>query len=616
MKSKPGYGKGKTGHAKGRFSWRKLQGEKDSTPKGIMRESSKDLLFSGGSPLEMPKTREEWYQFTVDNFILPIPAHQVCKNHDIPLDFFIQYVTGTLEKYINIILCSREGFKTYCLAMATLTKCMFIPGWEVMHLGAIEKQAAQAYEYSKKFWAQFPHAKKFLNPDADIQTGITTLYNTSNYFIGALTEAFANSKRSGDVNVDEVDSVEASLRHLLTEDLLNVPSTRSGIPPTLIFASSLRRSNGTMDYLLENEQCIPKWKVDGTCKVWEWCYKEVTEKCENYGFPCEDYLAKSILFKVLENRKGGLNFKEQDELKRVKEWIISAKSHCALMPSCLGDLHRAAKPVRPGALRKIWGKGGVVDKYKAATERSKKAQFDNIIPGDEDTLYDPETVKACGRHGLEFDPDQFYINGLLIDWGDPTVVHLCQTGEGNIDRIVQTWVYFKLDPDKKADDIFNNYYAYDCSYIDGDSDNADMNRKLEGMGLPVQRIPFGAPSMDKKKSKLWWAAGVVEQRMENGLLEISEENSGKLLRTLRKLRNRPESKNRFGIDDDHHACALFCKYANEEGMDYHKPLHIRQSITERLDGKKEVIPDKTETGHIILFSPGESYDDFIPKLKG
>ena len=614
MKSKPGYGKGKKGHAKGRFSWRKLQGEKDSTPKGIMRESSKDLLFSGGSPLEMPKTREEWYQFTVDNFILPIPEYRLCKDHDTPLDFFIDFVTGGLEKYINIISASRKTYKTYLFAMSIVTKLMFKPGWDIVHLGAIKGQAGKADRYIKQFWDQFPHTAKFLNPDADIQTEKTTLYNRSSYSIGGLTEAYANSERAGDVIVDEVDSVEERLRPLLTEDLLHVASDRPSGSPSLIMSSSVRRGDGTMTYLLENEECIPKWLDLGLCKLWKWCYKEVTEQCKNYGFPCEDYLSKLVLFKTLENRKGGFNFKEQDELKKVKEWIQSAKSHCPLMPSCFGDLHNAPKSIRPGALRKVWGKGGVVEVYAASTDRAKKAQFDNIIPGDEDTLYDPEIVKACGRHGLEFDPDQFYINGLLIDWGDPTVVHLCQTGEGNIDRIVQTWVYFKLDPDKKADDIFNNYYAYDCSYIDGDSDNADMNRKLEGMGLPVQRIPFGAPSMDKKKSKLWWAAGVVEQRMENGLLEISEENSGKLLRTLRKLRNRPESKNRFGIDDDHHACALFCKYANEEGMDYHKPLHIRQSITERLDGKKGAIPDKTETGHIILFSPGENYD-ILPKLR-
>ena len=174
---------GKTGKKGRRVSWNEFRKEGDRTSKGVMKQSSKDLLWGGGAPIEMPQTREEWYQFTLDHFPIPIPGHRLCKDHDVPLDFFIQYVTGTLKYYINLIFASRESFKTYVLAMGMVTKCMFYPDCEIMHLGGIKQQAEKAYKYASVFWGQFIHARKFLNPDADILTGGTSLYNKSISFL-------------------------------------------------------------------------------------------------------------------------------------------------------------------------------------------------------------------------------------------------------------------------------------------------------------------------------------------------------------------------------------------------------------------------------------------------
>lgn len=192
----------------------------DRRPKRSLIQSSLDLLHGGEHQFEIPKTREEWYRWTLNHLPIPIPKHRVCKDHDTPLDFFIKFVTGTLEHYINIIFCSRESFKTYLLANGSAVKDILFPGCEILGMGGIEEQAKQGWRYFNKFTKQFVYIKDYIDPDKDIlSSGHARFLNESTYDIGAFTEAMANSKRCQIIYVDEADSIMPALRPILTDDL-------------------------------------------------------------------------------------------------------------------------------------------------------------------------------------------------------------------------------------------------------------------------------------------------------------------------------------------------------------------------------------------------------------
>ena len=155
---------------KGRLPGRGEKIDRDRRDKSTLIQSSLDLLYGGEHKFKIPdvKDREGWYQWTLEHLPIPIPKHRVCKDHDTPLDFFIKFVTGTFDHYINVVFCSRESFKTYLLANASAVKAILFPGCEIMGMGGIEEQAKQGWRYFNKFVNNFVYIKDYIDPDKDI----------------------------------------------------------------------------------------------------------------------------------------------------------------------------------------------------------------------------------------------------------------------------------------------------------------------------------------------------------------------------------------------------------------------------------------------------------------
>ena len=131
-------------------------------------------------------------------------------------------------------------------------------------------------------------------------------------------------------------------------------------------------------------------------------------------------------------------------------------------------------------------------------------------------------------------------------------------------------------------------------------------RCLEQAGVEVKRVAFGAPSGTRMGSKLSYAVGICEKRLENDLLQIAEECEP-VKKCLAKLLNKPRAGNRFGIKDDHDASALFTKYAEEKDRDYGPGPTITRGKTDTVAGvEKEDKPVLITTSDEPTFKfPGE-----------
>jgi len=551
----------------------------DRRPPDALIRSSLDLLHGGEHPFKVPTTREEWYKWTLEYLPIPIPKHRVCSDHDTPLDFFIDFVTGELEFFINVIFCSRESFKTYLLANGAAVKAILWPGCEILGMGGIQEQAKQGYHYWTKFWNQFIYANHYLVPDRDIQSMASFLMNGSNYNIGAFTEAMANSKRCQTIYVDEVDSVAPALRPILTDDLLNVPSEMNGVKPCIIFTSSARRAGGTMPWLLD--EIIPNWVNRGICKVWNWCYKECTEKCHKHVGRCEKYFEKRMKWEELKNMGEFRTEGEQKIYRSLASQIGNMKKDCPLVISCRGDLHRAPEPIKPGALRNIWGTGGLIDKCKGLSEDAIAAQLDCRTPRYKGLLFDPALWDATINPDVKFRDNPDLEDYILVDWGSGTtaVIYLQEDMNTLIDYIVSYWEWSRRDPGWRIEQLVSIWNNGRFPKFHGDAENADMNKFIENEGIPVKRVPFGAPSAARFKSKLSHAIGICEKRLENGLIQVAPECEI-LVKKCKKLQDKPRGQDRFGVKDDHGPTALFTKYAEEPlNRNYDLKIKVTQTVT-------------------------------------
>jgi len=538
----------------------------DAIPHDRLIESTKNLLWGKDKGFKFPINRQGWVKFTRDHFPIPLPQAKVCKDHDTPLDFFTQFVTGKFEYMINIILCSRGSFKTYSIALGSAVKMIYQPGCKILYMAGIKDQTDQGHEYFREFWNQFAYTSNYMNPQKDIQAEHSYLTNGSLIHFGAFTEAMANSKRYPVVVVDEVDSVEPYLRRSLTEDLISVPDRIFGIQPTIIFTSSLREFGGTMSWLLEKNGKIQEWLERGICKLWMWCYKETTEKCNRHVDRCEKYFEKEQYLRELEEIGELKSLKQSSEQKTLKSWVYRMEKDCPLVVSCHGDLHRAPEAIKPGALRDLWGKGGLIDKVKALSKKAIKAQYDCVLPKEKGKLYDEELILKSVVLGLQYVADPKYENHLLVDWGftQATAVILIQRDLAtSLDRAVKCWKWVRRNPNWRVDQLEQIWKDHAFPYVHTDAENADMNNLVEQRGVELDKVAFGGPSAIRDKSKLAYAIGILEKRLELGLILLSEEECEALISCLRSLLDRPKGGNKFGIEDDHFHSALLALYANE-----------------------------------------------------
>jgi hypothetical protein len=538
----------------------------DAIPHDKLVESTKKLLWGGNKAFEFPVNRQGWAKFTLDHFPIPLPKQKVCEDHDTPLDFFIQFVTGKFEHLINIILCSRGSFKTYTIADGCAIKMMYQPGCKILYMAGIKDQTDQGHEYFREFWNGFAYTSNYMNPQKDIQAGYSYLNNGSLIHFGAFTEAMANSKRYPVVIVDEVDSVEPYLRRSLTEDLISVPDRIFGIQPTIIFTSSLREFGGTMSWLLEKNGKIQEWLERGICKLWMWCYKETTEKCRRYVGRCEKYFEKEQYLRELEEIGELKSEKQGSDHRKLKQWVYHMERDCPLVVSCHGDLHRAPEPAKPGALRDLWGKGGLIDKVKALSKKAIRAQYDCVLPKERGKLYDEELILKRVVPGLQYVGDPRYENHLLVDWGfsQATAVILIQRDlSTSLDHAVKCWKWVRRNPNWRIDQVEQIWKEHAFPQVHTDAENADMNNLVEQRGIEVDKVAFGGPSAIRDKSKLAYAIGILEKRLELGLILFSEEECDGLITCLRSLLDKPKGGKRFGIEDDHFHSSLLTLYANE-----------------------------------------------------
>jgi len=579
------------GAVRGRYDRDKKIPE-DKTPREKLIESTKSLLWGEEKGIAFPTTRAGWYRFTINHFPIPIPEHKICKDHDTPLDFFYKFVTGKLDHLINIILCSRGSYKTFSMALGSATKMIYQPGCKILYMAGIEDQTDQGYEYFREFWNGFAYTENYLDPKKDIQIGNTYLKNGSRIHFGAFTEAMANSKRWPVVIVDEVDSVKPFLRRTLVEDLISVPDRIYGIQPAIIFTSSMRDFGGTMAWLMEKNGKIEEWLDRGICKLWLWCYKETTEQCNKHIGKCEDYFEKATHLAELQDIGELRDIRQDRNYINLKASVRKMERDCPLVITCHGDLHKAPDPIKPGALRSLWDKGGLIDKIKGLSKKAIKAQYDCVLPKELGKLYDEEILLKRVVPGLEYRTDSKYENYLLIDWGfsHATAVILLQRDlETNMDYAIKCWRWVRRNPNWRVDQVKEIYKNHNFPNVRADAEDANMNKLLEDEGIEVVKVPFGISSgYSRDKSKLAYAIGILEKRLEMELIEFSEEECEPVVTCLRSLLDKPKGGNRFGVEDDHYASALWTLYADENP-------EILQDMRPKIAQTQEVQVKQTKT---------------------
>lgn len=237
-------------------------------------------IDASGEFLNPPSNDEELKEFIELAFGVSLPDKVIDPGHSTPFRFVADCF---FERTKNALAFgSRNGGKTFSVAILNMLDMLFKPGCEIASAGAIQAQAKKAYSYFMSFtqmdWFQefskdyeAKTGKKFLTKDNQEETSFHT---GSKQEILTATEKGLRSPHPHKARIDEVDEVPWNI----LQTGLSMARSDDSIKGQNIFTSTRQHAAGSMQTLLD------KASKSNAIKVYEWNIWEAVEKCERRCF--------------------------------------------------------------------------------------------------------------------------------------------------------------------------------------------------------------------------------------------------------------------------------------------------------------------------------------------
>ena len=232
---------------------------------------------------KVPTTDDELHAAIIRETGFNIPRVAVCEDHCAPFD---PIADGFFHRQPGIlILKSREAGGTLNASILQYMLCKFMPGHEGVTFGAIEQQAAKAFEYVKGFIEE-----RVKNPDGSITRQTKPeiegdpLRKRITWKIGSLlsiiigTVSGVNSPHPNTAHADELDLMDESVISQAAN--MSSASTIDGIRiPALDIITSTRKSmTGPMQKLIDEITEAEAKGYEAAYKLYAFCVAETSEE--------------------------------------------------------------------------------------------------------------------------------------------------------------------------------------------------------------------------------------------------------------------------------------------------------------------------------------------------
>lgn len=408
------------------------------------RESCRIVLNGLKRP---PQTSREMYMWTYALTGDPVPHKAVCPGHASPWAMFWEAYRRDLHPNapeVIVVVGPRDGLKTRTLSKLNVAEMLLKPRCEICFVAAVDGQASRSTKYMKAYLAHPAVAET-------VRKAITRhveLVNGSHYeqLVGGLNAV--NSPHPQKVRADEVELVKP--REIL-EDMKLMPSSYNGILKSQIYCSTRKFLKGNMDWLTGDGR-------PSNAKTLVWCYKEVAEKCPD-------------------ERSGTIKaqYEVPDLMHPGDTLVVDAYDRCGeckLLPSCRGDLKRAAGTTSIDDL---------IDSYSKLSRQAWLVQKECVEPMQTDRFFsDWDGAKQVGDY--KFNPSLPV--DVIMDYSggsdDPTSVGYWQRKGEDQYRIGEQIFHRKpTTVVSVAIETWCNERGIVPRYMRGDSANAQFIRDLK-----------------------------------------------------------------------------------------------------------------------------------------
>jgi hypothetical protein len=234
-----------------------------------------------GRFIHAPRNDDELYEFIVLAYGIRLPRKVITPGHKAPFSFVANLF---FERAKNVLaFASRNGGKTFSVALLNHLDMLFKSGCEIASAGAVRDQADKCYRYYQSF-LELPWFKEVCEKFeritgkpllVDSIKSKTTFSPTMDRTKGSLLEIITGTETGlrgphpNKARIDEVDLVDWSV----LQTALSMAHSSDGIRGQNVFTSTRQLQDGSMQRLLD----------ESTAKgidVYEWDIWEVVEKCE------------------------------------------------------------------------------------------------------------------------------------------------------------------------------------------------------------------------------------------------------------------------------------------------------------------------------------------------
>lgn len=239
-------------------------------------------LDENGQLVNAPKTDDELYEFIDLAYDVRLPRKVIEPGHRTPFQFVADLF---FERVKNVVaFASRNGGKTYAVALLNHLDMVFKPSCEIASAGAVRDQADKCYRYYQSFleldWfkdlnRRFEEitGKPLLPKDGSIKS--KTQFNPDKlHQHGSLMEIITGTEKGlrgphpNKARIDEVDLVEWSV----LQTALSMARSSGEIRGQNVFTSTRQLQDGSMQRLLDEASAKG-------LEIYEWNIWEVVQKC-------------------------------------------------------------------------------------------------------------------------------------------------------------------------------------------------------------------------------------------------------------------------------------------------------------------------------------------------
>lgn len=213
-------------------------------------------------------TDDDLWQFIRIFLGIEVPRVSHCKNHSAPFDFIADGFFGRYPTDGGVVHANRGGGKTLDVAILHICLMILKPGYELAHVGAVERQGMKCYEYFIGFSEMAPLDDQFsktLLKDAQTHSG-SKLQNIPG------TYAAVSGPHPNGLTFDEIEEAKG---WEVIEKAMGCPMSLKGYNSFILFLSTRDFVGGIMDKMLARVGRVG-WAV------YTWCIWDVIERCPDH----------------------------------------------------------------------------------------------------------------------------------------------------------------------------------------------------------------------------------------------------------------------------------------------------------------------------------------------